>query len=89
MNKADHIYKSLKKFLRVIILIFFDQSRIQDPESFEPGSGLRDGQKLDPGSVINIPDPSILNIWKQLQHLQLDKKGPPSTISFFTDFSPK
>jgi hypothetical protein len=89
MNKADHIYKSLKNLLGVIILIFFDQSQIQDPESFEPGSGIRDGQKLDPGSVINIPDQSILSIWKQLQHLRLDKIGPPSTISFFTDFSPK
>jgi hypothetical protein len=89
MNKADHIYKSLTNFFGVVILIFFDQSRIQDPESFEPGSGIRDGQKLDPGSLINIPDPSILNIWKHLQHLQLDKKGPPSTISCFTDFSLK
>jgi hypothetical protein len=47
MNIPDHISESLETK-------FFDAD--PDPESFDPGSGMRDGKKSDPGSGINIPD---------------------------------
>jgi hypothetical protein len=39
-------YKYLNSLMRI---------RIRD--LFNPGSGIRDGKKTDPGSGINIPDP--------------------------------
>jgi hypothetical protein len=56
MNNPDHIFLSLETnffaFFGVKILKFFE----------DPGSGMetvriRDGNKSDPGSGINIPDP--------------------------------
>jgi hypothetical protein len=40
--------------------LFFDED--QDPGWRQFGSGIRDGKKSDPGSGINIPDPSGINI---------------------------
>ncbi len=42
------------------ILKFLDANADPDPGSgnlFDSGSGIRDGNNLDPGSGINIPDP--------------------------------
>ncbi len=58
MNIPDHISGSLETISGVKILKFFDVDA--DPGSgnlFYPGSGIRNGKNLDPGSVINIPNP--------------------------------
>jgi hypothetical protein len=53
MNNQDHISESLKNFIWVKILKFFDV----DPGWKKLKSRIRDGKKSDLGSGINIPDP--------------------------------
>jgi hypothetical protein len=53
INIPEHISESLEKNFGLKILKFFDA----DPESFWPGSGIRDGKNSDLGTGINIPDP--------------------------------
>jgi hypothetical protein len=52
MNNPDHISKNLKQFFGLNYLL-----RIRDPGCKKFGSEIRDGNNLDPGSGINIPDP--------------------------------
>jgi hypothetical protein len=53
MNDPDHISESLETIFLGLKLKFFDA---------DPGSMIRDGKNLDPGSGINIPDPQHCSI---------------------------
>jgi hypothetical protein len=59
MNNPDHIFLSLETIFLLFLGLKYLNSlmRIRDPGWRQFGSGIRNGKKSDPGSVINIPDP--------------------------------